>query len=62
VSPGKFSEELVLSLPKGNYFAEWINPADGAAVRTDMIRAAGKEYRLKTPEYPVDIALRIKLR
>lgn len=62
VTPEKFSERLIIALPKGKYRAEWINPANGSVIRTDLITSEGKNCQLKTPEYSVDIALRIKSR
>ena len=60
INPGKYREEMVLSMPEGNYQAEWINPADGRVVSEEKISVKGDSYKIGTPEYAIDIALRIK--
>jgi hypothetical protein len=60
INPGKYSENIVLSLPEGNYQAEWINPADGRVLASEKIKANGGEYTLITPHYTIDIALKVK--
>ena len=59
VNPGKYQEELELSLPEGNYKAEWIDPATGSIIRSDAISQPGDKKSITTPSYTVDIALRI---
>lgn len=60
INPGKYREEIVISIPQGNYRAEWINPADGRVVAVEKISVKGDSYKIGTPEYAIDIALRIK--
>lgn len=60
VQAGKYQEELVLVMPEGGYRAEWIDPASGQILRTDELSHPGGNCKLKTPEYAVDLALRIK--
>jgi hypothetical protein len=60
INPGKYSENIIVSLPDGSYHAEWINPADGRVIATEDIKGNDKEYKLKTPPYTIDIALRIR--
>jgi hypothetical protein len=60
INPGKYSENIIISLPEGNYHAEWINPADGRVIETEDIKGNGNELTLKTPQYNIDIALRIR--
>ena len=58
--PGHYREELVIDLAPGHYRADWIEPETGAVLsRSDLVHKGGHR-RLKTPEYKVDIALRIK--
>ncbi|TFG70577.1 MAG: hypothetical protein E4H27_05835 [Anaerolineales bacterium] len=60
VQPGQYQEDLVLIVPEGHYRAEWVNPAGGQILRTDDITHEGGNCVLKTPEYAIDMALRIK--
>jgi hypothetical protein len=60
INPGIYRENLILSLPEGNYQAEWINPADGKLISRVAIKTSGPNYKLETPEYKIDIALKIK--
>jgi hypothetical protein len=61
VSPGKYKEDLVVNLPKGDYLIEWINPADGKIISNQKIKVTDGKTTLTTPEYNLDLALRIKL-
>ena len=60
INPGKYSENIVLSLPEGKYQAEWIHPADGKVAGREIIKSNGTNYILPTPVYEIDIALRLK--
>ena len=60
VTPGKYTERLVLSLPTGSYRADWVDPATGSVLRTETFEHGGGERTLTTPEHAVDIALRIR--
>jgi hypothetical protein len=60
VQPGKYQENLILVIPEGKYRAEWIDPAGGQILRSDVFSHGGGNCTLKTPEYSVDMALRIK--
>jgi len=60
INPGQYSENIVLSLPEGNYQTDWLNPADGTILVSEKINVNGNEYTLTTPRYTIDIALRIK--
>jgi len=61
VKPGKYQENLVVSLPPGNYKVDWVDPARGVIVATETLRDEGGYRVLSTPTYTVDIALRIKV-
>ena len=60
VTPGKYTERLVLNLPAGSYRAEWIEPATGSVLGTENFEHGGGDHPLTTPEHAVDIALRIR--
>lgn len=60
VTPGGYSEELVLQLPAGSYKADWVDPASGSVVGTDAFTHEGGHRTFTTPKHSVDIALRIK--
>ena len=59
VHPGKYKEDLTVSLPEGQYKVEWINPADGKIISKSSILVKKGDYTLNTPEYTLDIALRL---
>ena len=58
--PGHYDEMLVLDIPGGTYKADWIDPASGAVISTATFTHQGGNQNFTTPEYTVDIALRIK--
>ena len=60
VKPGHYHEILVLDLPPGTYKADWVDPAAGSVVNTATFTHQGGNQNLTSPEYSVDIALRIK--
>ena len=60
VVPGTHREDLTLELPAGSYRADWIDPASGAVVRTEKFDHPGGRRPATTPDYPVDIALRLR--
>jgi hypothetical protein len=60
VKPGHYHETLTLDLPGGTYKAEWVDPTLGSVVSTVTFTHQGGSQNLTTPEYAVDIALRIK--
>jgi hypothetical protein len=53
-------EALVLDLPGGTYKAEWVDPALGSVLSSATFVHQGGNQELSTPEYKLDIALRIK--
>ena len=59
VEQGKHQETLFFSIPKGEYTAEWINTLDASVIRTDIVKHMGGACKLTTPEYSVDMALRL---
>jgi hypothetical protein len=59
-TPGSFADAVVLKeVPAGRYQATWVAPASGAVITSSAIDADGGDLRLQTPEYAVDIALRL---
>lgn len=60
VVPGTYQEKVVISLPAGNYKADWVDPARGVTVTSESFQHEGGNRTLQTPTYKVDIALRIK--
>jgi len=51
---------VTLSLPAGEYTAEWVNTKTGAIDKTEAIEHAGGERTLASPQFDNDVALRIK--
>jgi hypothetical protein len=62
VTPGDYSENLVLDLPAGPYKADWVEPASGKVLGTETFTHQGGDRTFTTPQHAVDIALRIKRR
>jgi hypothetical protein len=59
--PGQYrGEVLVLDLPGGAYKAEWVDPAMGSVLSPVTFVHQGGNQELSTPDYELDIALRIK--
>ncbi len=51
--------KLAISLPKGNYSAEWVDTKTGRTEKTEEFSHIGGDRTLSSPEYDEDIALRI---
>lgn len=61
VLPGNYREEITLKdVPANSYRVEWINPESGAVIHSARIMHPGGNLTLKTPDYKIDIALRMK--
>ena len=60
VAPGNYHEDLVFRLPRGNYQADWVDPATGSVIRSESFAHEGGNRKMPPPAYTVDIALRIK--
>jgi hypothetical protein len=59
-NPGTYSETLIVnSVPSGSYVAEWIDPVSGNVKRSEKLNSNGGKITLATPEYSLDIVLRI---
>jgi hypothetical protein len=60
IVPGNYRENLILTFPEGKYRAEWINPADGNIIKKQDFGVSKGNHKLESPEYSIDIALRVK--
>jgi hypothetical protein len=60
VRPGRYQDTVtLLGVPSGTYGAEWVDPASGSVVRTDVVSPTAGTMELRAPEYSLDIALRM---
>jgi len=58
---GNFRDTLTLNnIPSGAYSAVWIDPVSGAVKMSESVVSNGGNLRLITPDYPLDIALRVR--
>ncbi len=48
-----------IDLPKGSYRVEWVDTKTGKATGTKQFKHTGGSYRLKSPRFANDVALRI---
>jgi hypothetical protein len=60
VFPGKYKENLIFEFESGTYNAEWIDPATGVVIGNELFTHKGGTRIISTPEYSIDIALRMK--
>ncbi len=60
VTPGEYRETLQLNLPAGVYRSDWVEPATGSILSTEKFTHEGGLRTVTTPEYTIDIALRVK--
>ena len=59
-SPGRYRDAVTLrGVPRGTYRLEWIDPASGARIGGQVVDSPGGDLRLTTPEYTLDVALRM---
>ena len=59
-TPGHYSESLLLDLPQATYKMDWIDPATGSVIQSEIVTHDEGPRAFTTPTYTVDIALRIK--
>lgn len=57
--PGNFKENITFNITPGTYRADWINPVKGSVIRAEYFTVKKDKYKLTTPQYSVDIALKI---
>lgn len=60
VLPGAYHETLTVNLPRGEYQAEWVDPARGVVTASESFAHEGGYRILSAPSYTIDIALRLK--
>jgi hypothetical protein len=60
VTPGVYTEDLVVDLPAGTYEVDWVDPAIGTVLRKESVNHHGGSLKSTTPKHTVDIALRVK--
>ncbi len=57
---GDYRETLELEFASGRYIADWINPSTGKVIASEKLNHNGGKRIIKTPDYEVDLALRLK--
>jgi hypothetical protein len=58
---GNFLDTLILhNIPPGNYFLEWIEPSSGFVTNSKKLSWIGGTLMLITPEYSLDVAMRMR--
>lgn len=62
VQPGDFQLMLELALSPGNYRLEWVDPASGSVILVEETDHTGGTGRFSTPNFMIDLALRITRR
>jgi hypothetical protein len=53
------AQEVVVTLPSGNYKADWLNVEQGSVAKSENFAHGGGAKTLAAPEYKEDIALKI---
>jgi hypothetical protein len=57
---GKYNDSISLNnVPSGEYLVEWIEPSTGDISKSETLSSRGGKVTLLTPEYPLDIAMRM---
>ncbi len=57
---GKYNDSVSLNnVPSGEYLVEWIEPSTGDIIKSEALTSTGGKVTLLTPEYPLDIAMRM---
>jgi hypothetical protein len=51
---------LTVDLPAGDYLLEWVDPRTGQSANAARLRHSGDHYKLVSPQFANDIALRIE--
>jgi hypothetical protein len=58
---GTYHDTITLrAIPAGKYSLEWVDPATGAVIGSESIDWASGDLKVITPNYSIDIALRMK--
>jgi hypothetical protein len=57
---GNYRDTLILNkIPPGSYTIEWIDPLSGSVKDSEKLEWDGGKLKLITPEYSVDLAMRM---
>jgi hypothetical protein len=57
---GTYRDTITLkAVPAGTYVLEWIEPATGSVTGTETINWPGGNFKVMTPVYSIDVAMRI---
>ncbi len=57
---GTYQDTMVVnSVPAGSYVLEWVNPSDGSVISQKTYQWSGGNLELISPEYSLDIAMRM---
>jgi hypothetical protein len=59
VNPGNYKTAMELNIPSGIYKFDWIDPATGKIIRSEIIQNNSGSIKVTAPEHKIDIALRI---
>jgi hypothetical protein len=60
---GTYRDTITLTaVPAGTYGLEWVEPATGSVTGTDTINWPGGNFKVTTPVYSIDVALRMRAR
>ena len=59
VEPGRYTDHLALDIIPGFYRADWVKPSSGTIIRSEYFTVKKSKHKLTTPQYSIDIALRI---
>jgi hypothetical protein len=58
---GTYNDTITLmAVPAGTYILEWIDPATGSVTGKDTINWPGGNFKVTTPTYSIDVALRMR--
>ena len=60
VQRGTYQDTMIVnSVPAGSYVLEWVNPSDGSVISQQTLQWAGGNLEIISPEYSLDIAMRM---
>ncbi len=59
--PGSYRDTIIMNnIPEGSYTLEWIDPSPGSVIMREKLNVAGGRLMLKTPDYSLDVAMRMR--
>jgi len=60
---GRYRDKVVFEdVPAGRYAVKWLDPATGVTLSSEVVQTSGGPLELTSPEYSLDIAIRIDRR